>query len=101
MHPYIESTAAAYVAARTERDDAAALHIADKLLALVALAEREAALLSVPSDDPEALGTALDAVMDVALGLLAREDIPSAERLELAKRVKRTWGEARGRTWRA
>jgi len=40
-------------------------------------------------------------VVEHKTGLLAREDIPSAERLELARRVKRTWGEARGRTWRA
>ena len=51
MHPYIESTAAAYVAARTERDDAAALHIADKLLALVALAERDGVYGRVGVDD--------------------------------------------------
>ena len=109
MHPYLESTVAAYRAARTT-DPERALALADKAIALLQLLDDEAELASRAAtvraqvarpDDREAVGAALDSYLSLALRVLARPELGEARRLEMAREALAVWTAAEGRTWRA
>ena len=106
MHPYLESTVAAYRAARTT-DPERALALADKAMALLQLLDDEAELASRAAtvrarpDDKEAVGVALDSYLALVLRVLARPELGDARRLEMAREALAVWTAAEGRTWRA
>lgn len=107
----MESTAAAYRAARAGSDNGRAVEVADGLVTLLELEEEaqlRAALDEALDDltrpdraDREAVGVALDNYLAHALRLLAVPELGEEQRLALAKRVEAAWASAEFRTWRA